>query len=216
MNAAPIVWIDCEMTGLDLDRDALVEIACVVTGPDLEPLDDGIDVVIHTSEDSLAQMSDVVRTMHTESGLLPLISDGVELAAAEEEILDYVRGHVPEPRKAPLGGSSVHVDRMFLARDMPQLLDHLHYRIVDVSSIKELTRRWYPRTYYNSPEKRGGHRALADILDSIKELRYYQQTVFVAQPGPSADDARRHAHSVQPVDEPAPQPPPLSPDTDAN
>lgn len=193
MANAPLVWIDCEMTGLSLRNDALVEIACVVTDADLNPLDAGIDIVIAPPPEAVAGMDDVVTAMHTTSGLLAELSGGVPLAVAEQRVLDYVRSHVPEPSKAPLAGSSIHVDRMFLARDMPQLTDYLHYRIIDVSSVKELVRRWFPRAYYSAPEKAGGHRALADILDSIKELRYYRETVFVAEPGPSAERARAAA-----------------------
>lgn len=182
----PLVWVDCEMTGLDLGADALVEIACVVTDADLQPLDDGIDLVIRPPQPALAQMSDFVTAMHRESGLLPLIDGGVEVAQAEAAVLEYVQRHVPEARKAPLAGSSVYVDRGFLARDMPHLDAHLHYRVVDVSSIKELVRRWYPKVYYQSPEKTGNHRALGDIHDSIAELRYYRSTVFEATPGGSS------------------------------
>lgn len=190
MSTDRIVWMDCEMTGLDLERDALVEIACIVTDSDLTPLDEGFDVVIAPPAAALEGMEDVVVRMHTESGLLPLLADGVTLSEAQDELLDYLALHVPEPRKAPLAGSSVHVDRSFLARDMPAVLDQLHYRIIDVSSLKELVRRWYPRVYYASPDKRGGHRALADTLDSIRELRYYRATVLVPDPGPSSDEAR--------------------------
>jgi oligoribonuclease len=181
----PLVWVDCEMTGLDLGADALVEIACVVTDADLEPLDDGIELVIRPPQQALDQMSEFVTEMHRESGLLPLITAGVGVAEAEEAVLEYVQRHVPDARKAPLAGSSIYVDRGFLARDMPRLDSHLHYRVVDVSSIKELVRRWYPKVYFQSPEKTGNHRALGDILDSIAELRYYRSTVFEATPGGS-------------------------------
>lgn len=175
-----LVWIDCEMTGLDLQRDALVEIACVVTDAELQPLDDGVSVVIAPPPAAMDQMSDFVRAMHEESGLLPLIPTGVPLTEAAGTVLDYVRQHVPEPRRAPLAGSSVYVDRGFLARDMPELDEHLHYRLVDVSSLKELVRRWYPRVYFDSPPKTGNHRALGDVLDSIAELAYYRASVFTA------------------------------------
>lgn len=196
MTNGPIVWIDCEMTGLDLGRDALVEIAVIVTDENLTPLDEGIDVIIAPPPESLVGMDPFVVEMHTTSGLLDALADGVALAEAEQLVLDYVRGHVPEARKAPLAGSSVHMDRSFLARDMPELVEHLHYRIIDVSSIKELVRRWYPRVYFAGPEKRGGHRALADIRDSIRELRYYRATVLVPDPGPSSADAKEIAQSL--------------------
>ncbi len=190
MSNDRIVWMDCEMTGLDLVSDALVEVACVVTDSELNPIDEGIDVVIAPPPEALAHMDQVVVDMHTESGLLPLLPGGLTLRDAQEILLAYLRGHLTEPRKAPLAGSSVHVDRAFLGRDMPEVLDLLHYRIIDVSSIKELVRRWYPRTFYNSPAKRGGHRALADTLDSIHELRYYRATVFVPEPGPTSEEAK--------------------------
>ncbi len=185
-----LVWIDCEMTGLDVERDVLVEIAVIVTEADLTPLDEGIDVIIRATPEQLASMDPFVVNMHTESGLLPLIPGGVDVAEAEERVLAYVRQHVPEARKAPLAGSSVYVDRMYLARQMPALDAHLHYRLVDVSTVKELTRRWYPRVYFNAPKKAGGHRALGDILDSIRELRYYRSMVFATQPGPDTATAK--------------------------
>jgi oligoribonuclease len=188
-----LVWIDCEMTGLDIRADALVEVAALVTDFELNVLGDGVDIVIKPPAAALAQMVEVVRDMHTGSGLLAALDGGVDLATAESMVLDYVRAHVPEPRKAPLAGNSVGTDRMFLARDMPQLEQHLHYRVIDVSSIKELARRWYPRVYYAAPTKAGNHRALADIQESIEELRYYRATVFVEQPGPDSDTARTHA-----------------------
>jgi len=182
-----IVWIDCEMTGLDLAHDALVEIACIVTDADLNELDEGIDIVIRTSDELLAGMVDVVRTMHTTSGLLDEIPHGLELQDAADQVLAYVRSHVPDARKAPLAGSSVYVDRGFIARDLPELDAHLHYRLIDVSTVKELARRWYPRAYFASPEKSGGHRALADIRESIAELRYYRAALMLPQPGLEAD-----------------------------
>jgi len=166
-----IIWIDCEMTGLSLRTDALVEVAALVTDFELTVLGDGIDVVIKPPADAIAQMDEFVRDMHTTSGLLDELDGGVSLGEAQSLVLDYVRQFVPEPRKAPLGGNSVATDRGFLARDMPDLEAHLHYRIIDVSSIKELSRRWYPRVYFNAPKKAGGHRALADIKESIAELR---------------------------------------------
>jgi len=185
-----LVWIDCEMTGLDVGADALVEVAALVTDFDLNVLADGVDIVIKPPGAALDQMPDVVRAMHTSSGLLAALEGGVDLATAENAVLDYVREHVPEAGKAPLAGNSVGTDRVFLVRDMPLLEAYLHYRIVDVSSIKELSRRWYPRVYYNSPPKSGNHRALADIRESIEELRYYRSAVFVPPPGPDSSTAR--------------------------
>ncbi len=185
-----LVWIDCEMTGLDLTRDALVEIACIVTDGDLTTLDDGIDVLIKPPAEALDGMPEVVREMHTASGLLSELASGLTLAEAQDLVLGYIREHVPESRKVPLCGNSIATDRSFLARDMPELDTFLHYRMVDVSSIKELARRWYPRAYFASPEKHGGHRALADIRESIRELRYYREAVFVPQPGPDTATAR--------------------------
>ena len=188
-----IVWIDCEMTGLDLTADALIEVAALVTDSQLSVLGDGVDVVIRPPDGTLEHMEDVVRNMHTSSGLLDELAAGITLEEAEEAVLDYVRTWVPDPRKAPLAGNSVGTDRGFLARDMPKLEGHLHYRIVDVSSIKELARRWYPRIYFASPTKAGGHRALADIRESIEELKYYREVLFVPQPGPASDTAREAA-----------------------
>ncbi|GAA4077321.1 oligoribonuclease [Nonomuraea soli] len=191
-----LVWIDCEMTGLDLGRDALIEVACVVTDSELNQLDAGVDVIIKPPAESLEQMSQVVREMHTASGLLPELGEGVTLAEAESLVLDYIRGHVGEPKKAPLCGNSIGTDRTFLARDMPAVDAFLHYRMIDVSSIKELVRRWYPRVYFAAPEKQGGHRALADITESVRELRYYRAAVFVEQPGPDSATARALAEGV--------------------
>ncbi|GAA4559107.1 MULTISPECIES: oligoribonuclease [Planotetraspora] len=191
-----LVWIDCEMTGLDLGRDALVEVACVVTDGELNQLDEGVDVVIKPPPESLGQMSDVVREMHTASGLLQALAGGVTLAEAESIVLDYIRGHIADPKKAPLCGNSIATDRSFIARDMPGVDSFLHYRMIDVSSIKELARRWYPRVYFASPEKQGGHRALADIVESIRELRYYRAAVFVPQPGPDSATAREVAEAI--------------------
>lgn len=189
-SADRIVWIDCEMTGLDLVADALIEVAVLVTDSELNVLGDGVDVVIRPPEAAIVQMRAIVREMHTSSGLLDELDSGIALADAETAVLGYVREWVPEPRRAPLAGNSVATDRGFLARDMPALESHLHYRIVDVSSIKELARRWYPRVYFASPEKHGGHRALADIRESIEELRYYREALFVPPPGPDSDTAR--------------------------
>ncbi len=192
-----LVWIDCEMTGLDLEADALVEVAALVTDGNLNVLGEGIDLVIKPPQQALDQMRDVVRDMHTASGLLDQLAEGVSLAEAEERVLAYIRTHAPEASKAPLAGNTVATDRAFLARDMPTLEQHLHYRIVDVSSIKELVRRWYPRVYFASPAKVGNHRALADIQESIDELRYYRAAVFVPQPGPDSTAAKAIAEQIQ-------------------
>ncbi|TDC50413.1 oligoribonuclease [Actinomadura sp. KC345] len=191
-----LVWIDCEMTGLDLRNDALIEIAALVTDSELNILDEGVDVVIKPPPESITQMTQVVRDMHTSSGLLEALPGGVTLSEAEDVVLTYIKGHIKEAKKAPLCGNSIATDRSFLARDMPALDGHLHYRMVDVSSIKELARRWYPRAYFASPEKKGGHRALADITESIQELRYYRAAVFVPQPGPDSETARAVAAKV--------------------
>jgi oligoribonuclease len=185
-----VVWIDCEMTGLDLRTDALVEVAALVTDFELNVLGDGVDIVIKPPAAAVDQMPDVVREMHTSSGLLAELVTGVSLDEAEQQVLAYVREHVPEPRNAPLAGNTVATDRAFLGRDMTALEGWLHYRIIDVSSIKELSRRWYPRAYYAAPKKSGGHRALADIRESIEELRYYRAAVFVPKPGPDSDTAK--------------------------
>ena len=188
-----IVWIDCEMTGLSLERDALIEVAALVTDFELNQLGDGVDLVIKPPAEALEQMDDFVRGMHTTSGLLEELDGGTTMQDAQDQVLAYVRQWVPEPRKAPLGGNTVATDRGFLARDMPDLEAHLHYRIIDVSSIKELSRRWYPRAYFSAPSKSGGHRALADIRESIAELRYYREAVFVPAPGPDSDTAKEIA-----------------------
>ena len=188
-----LVWIDCEMTGLDIERDAIIEIACLVTDGELNLLDEGVDLIIKPPEEALAGMPEVVREMHTASGLLAELAGGIPLAEAAELVLGYVRGHVTEAKKVPLCGNSIATDRWFIARDMPELDAYLHYRMVDVSSIKELARRWYPRAYFSSPAKHGGHRALADIKESVQELRYYRETVFVPQPGPDSATAREIA-----------------------
>ncbi|HEU4947610.1 MAG TPA: oligoribonuclease [Kribbella sp.] len=191
-----LVWIDCEMTGLDLEADALIEVAVLVTDYELNVLGEGIDLVIAPPPAALEQMGDFVRDMHTASGLLEELPNGISLPDAEQQVLDFISIYVPEPRKAALAGNSVGTDRTFLARDMPRVESHLHYRNVDVSSIKELVRRWYPRVYYATPTKNGNHRALADITESIAELRYYRQTVFVPQPGPDSDTAKAAATQV--------------------
>ena len=188
-----IVWIDCEMTGLSLEHDALIEVAALVTDFELNQLGEGVDLVVKPPAEALEQMDDFVRTMHTTSGLLQELDGGTTMEDAQAQVLAYVREWVPEPRKAPLGGNTVATDRGFLARDMPELESWLHYRIVDVSSIKELSRRWYPRAYFAAPAKAGGHRALADIRESIAELRYYREAVFVPPPGPDSASARQIA-----------------------
>lgn len=188
-----LVWIDCEMTGLSLASDALIEVAALVTDDDLQVLGDGVDLIIRPPEEALAQMGDFVRQMHLDSGLLAELEGGHTLADAEEQVLAYLHEHCPEGSRPPLAGNSVATDRGFLARDMTTLDEFLHYRIVDVSSIKELARRWYPRAYYRAPEKRGNHRALADIQESIEELRYYRATIFAAAPGPSSEDCTQSA-----------------------
>lgn len=192
-----LVWIDCEMTGLNPEADCLVEVAVVITNSELEILDEGLNVVIKPRPESWANMNDFVRNMHTESGLIHEVENGLELADAEQAILEYVKRFVPEARQAPLAGNTIGTDRMFLNRYMPELDQHLHYRNIDVSSIKELTRRWYPRAYFQLPKKDGGHRALADILESITELRYYRETVLVPLPGPSSDEAKQAAANLK-------------------
>ena len=185
-----LVWIDCEMTGLDLGNDLLIEVAALVTDSELNVLGDGVDVVIGATAEQLERMPQVVKDMHASSGLTEqVLASTVTVREAEELVLAYVKEHVPDAKKAPLCGNSIGTDRGFLTRDMPELDTHLHYRMVDVSSIKELARRWYPRIYFNAPKKGGGHRALADILESVQELRYYRAAMFVAQPGPSSDEA---------------------------
>ena len=191
-----LVWIDCEMTGLDLNNDELVEIAVVVTDFDLNILDPGLDIVIKPDASALENMGDFVRNMHTVSGLIEEIPNGVSVADAEYQVIEYILRFVPEEQRAPLAGNSIGTDRAFLARYMPRLDKQLHYRNVDVSSIKELAHRWIPRAYFNAPAKDGGHRALADILESIRELAYYRQSVFVADPGPTSAEAKSHAAAV--------------------
>jgi len=191
-----LVWIDCEMTGLDLEIDELVEIAVVVTDFELRPLDPGFQIVIKPDASALANMNDFVTKMHQSSGLLDEIPNGVTVADAEFQALEYIQRFVPLEGKAPLAGNTIGTDRMFLAKYMPRVDRWLHYRNVDVSSIKELSRRWYPRAYIHAPAKDGGHRALADILESIRELAYYRQAVFVPEPGPTSDGARAVAASV--------------------
>lgn len=188
-----LVWIDCEMTGLDLGADALIEVAALVTDFDLNVLGDGVDVVIKPPAEALEQMDDFVRDMHVTSGLLDELDGGTTMADAEKQVLSYIHEQCAEGSRPPLAGNTVATDRSFISRDMSDLDSFLHYRIVDVSSIKELSRRWFPRAYYNSPDKSGNHRALADIQESIEELRYYRQAVFVPSPGPDSDESRRIA-----------------------
>lgn len=193
-----LVWIDCEMTGLDLRRDALIEVAAIVTDADLEPLDEGIDVIIHAHDDVLDTMVPFVRDMHASSGLTEAVrASTTNLGDAEKLVLDYVKSHVSEAKTAPLCGNSIATDRGFISRDMPGLDDHLHYRMIDVSSLKELAKRWYPRVYQSQPEKGLAHRALADIRESILELAYYRRTLFVPPPGPTSDEAKAAANAVQ-------------------
>ncbi|WP_026211790.1 oligoribonuclease [Longispora albida] len=192
-----LVWIDCEMTGLDLGRDALIEVAALVTDPELNVLGEGVDIVIKAPDELLSGMVDVVRDMHARSGLTEEVRAAtVTIGQAEEMIMEYVTKHVPSPRTAPLCGNSIATDRGFIARDMPALDAHLHYRMIDVSSIKELARRWYPRTYYGQPAKGLAHRALADIKESIRELEYYRRTLFVPAPGLDVDGAKEVAARV--------------------
>ena len=192
-----LVWIDCEMTGLDVEKDCLVEIAVLVTDSELNILDEGLSVVIKPRPDSLEGMGEFVTNMHKESGLLELLPDGLPIEQAETQVLDYIKRFAPEVRSAPLAGNSIGTDRMFLNRYMPALDAHLHYRNVDVSSIKELVRRWYPKVYFQLPKKSGGHRALSDIRESIAELVYYRKTVLVEAPGPSSEQAKTSAEQTQ-------------------
>ncbi len=210
-----LVWIDCEMTGLDLGADALIEVAALVTDFELNVIGEGIDVVIKPPQEAIDQMDEFVRNMHTVSGLLAELDNGVTIQEAEEQVLGYIRQHCADGSRPPLAGNTVATDRSFLVRDMPTLESFLHYRIVDVSSIKELSRRWYPRAYFNSPAKTGNHRALADIQESIEELRYYRAAVFVPPPGPDSDAAKALAKEhggalTGAAVETPPPPPPVS------
>lgn len=190
------MWIDCEMTGLSIEDDALIEVAALVTDDELNVLGEGVDVVIRPDEAALAQMGDFVRNMHTSSKLLDELPSGLTMEQAQEQVLAYIKEWVPEPGKAPLGGNSVGTDRTFLVRDMPELVAHLHYRVIDVSTIKELSRRWFPRAYFQAPPKTGNHRALGDIRDSIDELRYYRRAVFAPEPGPDSETAKGIAAEI--------------------
>ena len=195
-NAEHLVWIDCEMTGLDIAIDELVEVAVVITDWELEPVHPGFSIVIKPDDAALANMGEFVTAMHRDSGLLDEIPAGVSLADAEYAVLEYILKYVPVGQQAPIAGNTIGTDRTFLAKYMPRVDSHLHYRSVDVSSIKELARRWYPRIYFNAPQKNGGHRALADILESIDELRYYRAALLVRQPGPDSKAAREIAAEV--------------------
>ncbi|WNM25261.1 oligoribonuclease [Demequina capsici] len=203
MASDHLVWIDCEMTGLDLENDALVEVACLVTDAELNVLGDGVSVVIRPPDAAMAQMNDFVTNMHATSGLLPELEHGTTMEDAQRQVLAYVDAHVPAGTRPPLAGNTVGMDKAFLERDMPQLMERLHYRVVDVSSLKELVRRWYPRVFFNAPEKTGGHRALGDIQDSIVELRYYRETVLAPLPGPDSDASRAAAQKVSTTGTPA-------------
>ncbi len=196
-SAGHLVWIDCEMTGLDLTRDKLIEVAVLVTDSDLNVLDPGLDLVISADDAALEGMVEVVTEMHAKSGLTEAVrASTLTVAEAEQQLLAYLRRFVPERRTAPLCGNSIGTDRGFLARDMPELDDHLHYRMIDVSSVKELARRWFPRVYFAQPQKGLAHRALADIIESVRELAYYRQTLFVDGPGPSTSQAQAAASRV--------------------
>ncbi|MGY1616984.1 oligoribonuclease [Geodermatophilus sp. SYSU D00691] len=196
-SAGHLVWIDCEMTGLDLGKDKLIEVAVLVTDSELHPLDPGLDLVISAPDDVLDGMTEVVAAMHAKSGLTDAVrASTLPLAEAEQQLLAYIKRFVPERRSAPLCGNSIGTDRGFLARDMPELDDHLHYRMVDVSSFKELARRWFPRVYFAQPPKGLAHRALADIIESVRELAYYRRTLFVPLPGPTTDQAQGAAAEV--------------------
>jgi oligoribonuclease len=194
-----LVWIDCEMTGLDLSVDELVEVAVVITDYELQPVDPGLSLVIKPDQSALDNMGDVVTSMHTESGLLDEIPHGMSLADAEFRVLEYIQRFVPTGNQAPLAGNTIGTDRAFLNKYMPRVDAWLHYRSVDVSSIKELARRWFPRIYFNAPQKAGGHRALADILESIRELEYYRRAAFVPPPGPTTEQVQAVSAAV--VDE---------------
>ena len=188
-----LVWVDCEMTGLDTQNDVLVEIAVLVTDSDLNIIGDGVDLVIKATPEQISGMNEFVTKMHTDSGLINEIPNGVSVSVAENLILKYLESAGVAAGKSPIAGNSVYVDRIFISRDMPKLAEYLHYRTIDVSSIKELTRRWYPKVYFNAPAKTGNHRALGDIRDSIAELSFYRKTVFVDQPGPQSADIKQIA-----------------------
>ena len=192
-----LVWIDCEMTGLNPDTECLVEIAAVITDTELNVMDEGIDLVIKPRAGTVEAMGDYVRKMHTDSGLINEFEDGLELEDAESQVLEYIKKYIPTAKTTPLAGNTISTDRLFISKYMPKLDDHLHYRNIDVSTIKELAKRWYPRAYFQAPKKDGGHRALADILESIEELKYYRQSVFVESPGLSSEEAQALAQGIK-------------------
>ena len=192
-----LVWIDCEMTGLNPDTECLVEIAAVITDTELNVMDEGIDLVIKPKAGTVEAMGDYVRKMHTDSGLINEFEDGLELEDAEAQVLEYIKKYIPTAKTTPLAGNTISTDRLFISKYMPKLDDHLHYRNIDVSTIKELAKRWYPKAYFQAPKKDGGHRALADILESIEELKYYRQSVFVESPGPSSEEAQSLAQGIK-------------------
>ena len=195
-TVAHLVWVDCEMTGLDPAVDELVEVAVVITDYDLNPVDEGFQVVIKPNSKALEQMNDFVRDMHATSGLLDQLEGGLDLAEAEAQVLGYIQQFVPDAQSAPLAGNTIGTDRMFLQKYMPRVHEHLHYRNIDVSTIKELSKQWFPKAYYQSPDKNGGHRALADILESIRELAYYRNAVFVDAPGPATTELKAISESI--------------------
>ena len=197
MDNPNLIWIDCEMTGLDIEKDALIEIAVLVTDSQLNVLGEGVDLVIKADQAQIDGMNDFVKNMHTESGLINEFDNGLELKDAETKVLDYIKKYIPTANTAPLAGNTIGTDRMFISRYMPNLDAHLHYRNIDVSTIKELSKRWIPRAYFQAPKKEGGHRALADILESINELRYYRKAVFVDGSGPSTEEAQAFADSLK-------------------
>ena len=192
-----LVWIDCEMTGLNPDTECLVEIAAVITDTELNVMDEGIDLVIKPRAGTVEAMGDYVRKMHTDSGLINEFEHGLEIEDAEAQVLEYIKKYIPTAKTTPLAGNTISTDRLFISKYMPKLDDHLHYRNIDVSTIKELAKRWYPRAYFQAPKKDGGHRALADILESIEELKYYRQSVFVESPGPSSEEAQALAQGIK-------------------
>ena len=192
-----LVWIDCEMTGLNPDTECLVEIAAVITDTELNVMDEGIDLVIKPRAGTVEAMGEYVRKMHTDSGLINEFEAGLELEDAEAQVLEYIKKYIPTAKTTPLAGNTISTDRLFISKYMPKLDDHLHYRNIDVSTIKELAKRWYPRAYFQAPKKDGGHRALADILESIEELKYYRQSVFVESPGPSSEEAQALAQGIK-------------------